>query len=315
VTSTTTTPKKRIQHYVWKAYLKPWARSGSIFLLRDGVITSSGLKKIASELDFYKLERLSVAERQFIYNAEIKNARPHLAKASKGWLDLFDLPFRCEDLIRKIRQENPAVSPGVLESLNEQVSVAKHNLEEDLYAKVEAGANKYLAGLRRCDAAVVARDEDWLDFTYFLCLQYMRTAKRERAALAAAGLRFRPTWQVLRHILASKMSWVMYAERSLWRLAFLESPASRSFVTGDQPILNTHAMEAPPGQEPSELELFYPLSPKVALLITDRAEVASGARVALDNSEVDSYNGFISLASLEQIYGNSREILATLRRA
>jgi hypothetical protein len=228
----------------------------------------------------------------------------HFRSIHEDWLQFLDLPFRLADLVKSANVNDPAVGELIDELLN--------NYEEDFHANVETDLSGYLASLQRHDVSFLERSDDFIKFVYALSVQAMRTSSMQEgvvAAVEALGLRFDRIWRVLRHILADNVGWVLYAERAAWRLVFLEASNARSFITGDQPLLNACAMECPVGQEPEHLEFYYPISPKLAILLPRRTDVNHGVRLPLDAREIDRYNLYIAEKAREQIYSDSRELL------
>jgi hypothetical protein len=301
--------KKRKHHDIWRAYLAGWTTNNSIFCLRNGEIFKSGLMGVANRRDFYKLERLSDNELAFIKRLAIDPTKPHLQEVNQGWLDTFTAPYRIADLVQRMRPDD--------KDALEVVNAAFHNLEEDLHSRIESHAAKYLRALRNRDASFFLNDLDCIDFTHFLCVQYMRTARMqtagERVAPELGSLRFEAMWNILRHLYASNMAWVIYAERARWRVTFLDnSPLPSRFIAGDQPVINTYALLSP-GQEPSGLELYYPLSPQLALLVSEKPEMTNGACLTLNIEQVRHYNEHIFHNSYEQVYADSADTLEQIR--
>ena len=60
--------KKKNQHYVFQAYLKPWAENDLIYCLRDGKIFRPNLAGVACERFFYQLQDLTSEEIQLVEN-------------------------------------------------------------------------------------------------------------------------------------------------------------------------------------------------------------------------------------------------------
>jgi len=302
---TKTMEKKRKHHYVWRGYLKAWANGDKIFCLREGRVFESGLMGVANKRDFYKPERLSADELVLLRKLALATPRPHVQAVNAGWLETLTFPFRIDDMVQTISPSNTAAV--------ETINAALHNYEEDFHAKIESDAVKHLDALRQRDTSFFTNDDDCADFLLFVCLQYTRTARMQHAIMEAAtrdfpGLRLDRIWKILRYPLASNIAWVIYAERANWRLVFLDNQCGRPFVAGDQPIVNTYAM-ASPGEEPTKLEFYYPLSPRLGLLITERPELTNGASLMPDLAQVDRYNSYIVQASYEQIYAESPEVL------
>ena len=122
-------------------------------------------------------------------------------------------------------------------------------------------------------------------------------------------LRFDRMWKVLRHLSAGSIAWVFHAERLNCRLVLLEDASDQAFLTGDQPVVNTVAIERPIGDELEDLEFYYPISLKLAVLLPRRSDCANGARFMIDREQVDRYNRCVVHSSDEQAYADSAEIL------
>lgn len=298
--------KKRKHHYVWRYYLEPWTRTGSIFCLRDGNVFPSALKGVANKRDFYKAERLTPAELDAVRKLAIYPAPQHLQKLNEGWLETLAIPFKYVDLVQGVHSDSS--------DTHELITEAIHNIEEDLHAHIERSAIKYLDALRRQDASFCDSDTDMLDFLYFICIQYLRTSGAQQSVVTAVanrlgGLRFDRMWKVLRHLFATNIAWTLYAERHHRCLIFLKNASSRPFLTADEPLVNICAMERSVEDQVEELEFYYPMSPRLAILLSRRTDLANGESIDLCFEQVDCYNRYIVHSSYEQVYADTREIL------
>ena len=79
-----------------------------------------------------------------------------------------------------------------------------------------------------------------------------------------------------------------------------------SFITGDQPIINLKYDYSSGDISPTELELYYPISPYLALLINAKT---MKNEVTIDEKQVEELNQAILHASKDFIIGNSKELL------
>lgn len=236
----------------------------------------------------------------------VDSAAKHLRGTNESWLETLLTPQR---VLPALSQKAGKFTQSEVEIIEEMI----HNFEEDFHSRIEDAAVKQLAALRRCDASFLQSDKELLDFLHFICLQSLRTAKMQDNLVAAVQLkpplRFAPVWQIVRHVFASNMASELYFDRRDWRLLFLANSSTRPFVTGDQPVINTYAVRQPPGKQVDNLEFYYPLSPKLAVLLTETASVPNGHCLSLDLQEVDMYNGQIVRSAHEQVYADSRRIL------
>ncbi len=85
----------------------------------------------------------------------------------------------------------------------------------------------------------------------------------------------------------------------------IENITDVSFITGDQPIYNLSAEGLGEDEEVTNMDLYYPLTPKLALLITSKVTSV----VVVDEARVKKYNDFIFKVSNDQIYAKDEESL------
>lgn len=116
-------------------------------------------------------------------------------------------------------------------------------------------------------------------------------------------------WSVLKYINTTNLAWAIYSEREDWHPVILESRENLEFVTGDQPVINMAAVGLELHEEPSGLELYYPISPRKALLITSEPKGFGGARRSISEREVEFYNRAIIDQSGKQVYGRTEALL------
>lgn len=103
-------------------------------------------------------------------------------------------------------------------------------------------------------------------------------------------------------------------DRDKFKLVLLDNDTSTPFITADQPTVN---LQAGHNQEaPYRFELFYPLSPKQAMLLLETS--SNHGNFPLGELSVNAYNMMIAESSYEQKFSNSEEYLdrikGTLRR-
>lgn len=296
--------RKRKQHHVWSYYLRPWAPDGSIWCLRHDRIFHTSLEGVANRRDFYLLEPLSEEELLLARQLALAPTPQQVQAANMGWLETLQLPFS----MKRMLVETASGHPGDVEAFEEWA----HNFGENLHSKVEDSFKVHLNSLRNGDTSFYLDDEDSADFLHSLCIQCTRTVGFRNAIMnairAVKGADARPLAKVLAYLFANNMAWVLYAERRQRRLVFVLNMAEIPFITGDQPVVNTLASDSEPGQEPSELELYYPLGPDLAILITQPGD-QRGGEISASQSMVEKFNRCISQSSHEQLYADRRSIL------
>lgn len=288
--------KKRRHHYVWREYLRPWSENEKIWCKMDGEYFNANLMNIAQKKDFYKLKELSTQDIIAIKKMLIDPLPKHLQDLNKGWLDIFNMVFSMKRFTSDL-----GINSTPLENFYDE---AIHNLEEDMHSKIECDAIQLLRQILNEDISFYQDDEQALNFIFYLCVQYMRTNKMRDGMVKAFNnsniLNMDKVWSITAHILATNMGWSLYSDRQNFSLVLLKSDSAYEFITGDQPVINTHAtMNKTP---PDKLELFYPVSPRLAILLTDDDMYKNTKTINISSRKVREYNHKIIHQSHSQIY-------------
>lgn len=296
--------KKRHHHYIWRDYLRPWSTNEKIACLREGKLFEPNLMGIGQEKDFYKLKELNSDELKFIASF-INNSREHLQKLHTNLLKQFNLVFQFKEVFE---------SKGINgEEANNFLETMIYNFEENLHADIEISAMKYIESILQEDIRFYDTDEGCMDFIYFLSVQFWRTNKSKQNAFKALGnipkINIENVWNILSHIFATNMGWVLYAERKVFKMILLKNETAKEFITGDQPVVNTYAYLNSSKTPPDEIELYYPVSPQLAILISEREEYKGIRLKWLNENDVISYNSMIVINSYNQIYATTVRIL------
>lgn len=294
--------KKKRQHYVWRRYLKPWTHEGRVACLMDGRVFQAGLMAVAQEKYFYRLKELSSAEIEFLYKI-IGQIKSDTARAiNERWLSLFEL-------VNRIRTEFGNAGNHEVEQVIDEIIC---NFEEDLHCVVENIGAGYLDRMYERDLSFW--DEDSLpQFLYFLALQYFRTESMQSNVVGAIGnfknFNIHSMWAVLRHVAATQLSHGLYHARTRLKPALLENATTIPLITGDQPIINLAAVGHPQNEELTRLELYYPLTPTLAFLLSDGENPDCGLQTNLTVSDIDRLNKAIINQSSRQVYASDERIL------
>ena len=287
---------KRRHHYVWKHYLKPWTTNGTIYCLRENEPFPTNLDKIGVKKDFYKLRELSASDLDFIKKLAIDRVPDHLKTLHKDLLESFNKVFE----IKKIIENQNIDAPNA----NHQLKLIIHNMEEELHSSIEKMGDKYLQLLYEEDINFWENENDVINFTYFIVVQYMRTKSRKENLLYQLQgeflEKFEKTWNVLSHIFATNIAWSLYKDRASLSLILLKNNTTVNFITGDQPCINIAADPDPTSDPPERLTLYYPVSPRLGVLLKDQPYAPE--KINLNPDRVVEYNSLIASHSYEQLY-------------
>lgn len=299
--------KKRRHHYIWRNYLRAWSTNESLWCCRDGKLFKTNLMNIGQIKDFYKLKELSAKDVEHINKIAIEPTKPHLQELNKGWVSLFNFVFEMKRAIEQKGINNV--------ELNSHFDEAINNIEEDLHGKIESDAIRYIESILNENISFFQTKQGYMDFTHYICIQYMRTNKIKSNVLAIASniqsIDIDKIWNVLSHIFATNMAWTLYAERSSFRMYLLKNQTQKELITGDQPVINTYAAGLSNTEPVEKLEFYYPVSPTLAILITESAHSSSN-EIILKEDEVDKYNLIMIEQSHSQIYATSEKVIREL---
>ena len=80
------------------------------------------------------------------------------------------------------------------------------------------------------------------------------------------------------------------------------------FIVGDQPVINTYSVSDGNGL-PEDLELFYPITPQTALLVTKKQQYKNEKILKITSDELQAYNTLEWNASSEMIFAKESEYL------
>lgn len=298
--------KKRRQHYVWRAYLAAWATDELIWCSRlGGEPYQTNLTNVAQSRDFYKPQELNQADIAMIQAIAIDGTPPALQKLNRPWIELFG----SLSLVQRKMRENGSTDSEAARFISDSI----HNFEEDLHQRVEELGSKCLEALRRGDTSLLRNDSEVAKFIQFLSTQYMRTKKVKETSIAAVGARFpavdlEKIWSVLSHIFSTSVGLNLFLERKQSNFFLLQCPKGLEFITGDQPVINIQAAGSR-SKPPDDVELYYPISPRTALLITKRWQDRDSDLVELSESQAILYNAMMADEAHEQMFSSNREML------
>lgn len=264
---------KKKHHYVWQHYLKPWTDNKQICCLRQGEKFRSSLKSIAQKRYFYEASPLNEVDIKFI-NSFLSQVHPMAQRPLLGLLDVYLKSAYTNDYTRKC---------GL----------------EDFYSIVERKFIPILGKIYQHDLSFLEDLNERNHFSFFIGVQYTRTYKM-RDRLSNALINFPKDLdknnlsKILSLFFASIISnWVFQSGR----LNLLHNKSGMNFITGDQPVFNKKGNIKVNGNV-KELDLFFPVSPNLAIQISDYIE----GEEYIDKDAVIQYNKDIKSNSKEQIF-------------
>lgn len=272
---------KKQQHFVWKHYLKPWTKNDKICCSGHGNIFHTSLDNIAQKRFFYKSEPLNSHEFSFVQSF-IEHLHPSAKTSQFGLLRMYCITANYDDYLQKC---------GI----------------EDFHGIVESKFKSVLAKIYGKDLSFFENDEGKNNFSFYVGCQYTRTNKM-RTNLENAPLKIPES--IDKEKIAKVLSLLMGDMIGNWmfsksKLTLLINDTDENLITGDQPIINTKALNSNKYNPPKEIELCFPITPKIAIYLSDK----SMGEQKLNVKEVKEFNEMIIQQSKEQIYSMDKSDL------
>ncbi|TVL14705.1 DUF4238 domain-containing protein [Shewanella algae] len=297
--------KKRRQHYIWRRYLKSWTTSkDQILCYRLGETFPSNLMGVGQERDFYKLKELTETDIYIIKKVFLDIIQPpELREFCGEWIGAFQAIF---DFNKHLEKSFPSEldTKEAIDAFDTSIT----NMEENLHSQIEKSSIHVLDRLLHRDVSVFSERENFLKFCYFISAQFLRT-KKMRDRLAANYSDLLPGFieraaGVLRHIFASCIGWHLLARCEQGKLSpkLLVNNTENLFITSDQPVINMHSVIEGNNVVPSKTEFYYPISPRLAVLIAEDSSQEEPLQ-EIDSEKAKELNLFVAKSAHEQIFG------------
>ena len=98
----------------------------------------------------------------------------------------------------------------------------------------------------------------------------------------------------------------LYVERRDRKLVLINNTTDTEFITGDQPTINLDAYD---GKPPEKITLYYPLSPSLALILTETDGRTPFPSEGFSAAEARYLNAKMAKAAHSQVFGRSERLL------
>ena len=294
------------QHYVFRAYLKQWAEQDLIYCLREGRVFQANLTGVACERFFYRLQDLTPNELRLIEEFFGKHPSEGLKAMQKQFMAIYLFPTR----LRKLLGSN--ADPRILSAVESAITQG----QEDYHQRIEDDLLVFLQRMLAGNVDFYSDSEQAASFLYGICVQYTRTKRTIEASIDVIGSEFgdcdvRRVMGALSPLMAMAVAHSLFIDRQRFKLVLMENDSDTPFITADQPVVNLQAGYT--RKPPEKFELFYPLSPRKAMLLVETS--SRRGESPLSGVSVNSYNMMMAKNSYEQIFSNSEEYLNSIREA
>lgn len=206
------------------------------------------------------------------------------------------------------------------EEANQTILAAKCNLLENLHTEHENDALPILEELAKGNIAILDNDREMRTFILFLGHQMTRTKNFKDCAITGMsknnptlGKKMEHSWWFLSYMFGMNLGRNFYLARHTENHTLLLNNTNTDFITSDQPAINTHScIKDEEFKSPENIDLFYPISPKYAYLISQSHRFESGL-VEIDESTVIEFNKKIAKNANKHIFSLRKQEIDTYK--
>lgn len=251
--------------------------------------------KVAQQRDFYRMRDMTEEDIALIHAAFIAPMVHQVQRESaERWIEVFTQLTRA----RKALERFGIDATSVLEPMYIEA-------EEKLHGQIERNGLPLLNKLLDSENFNLT-DDEYLVFVHYLMTQYFRTsrilANTQRGLSERFPGRVERSMGLLRHMFATTSGFTLYAERhTTMKPVLLLNKAGVPLITGDQPVINTLAVDLPDEEMVEHFEAYYPLSPQKALVVGGRDRFPRGE--ISERAQAQEFNRMIAVAAERQVFG------------
>lgn len=313
---------KSNHHYVYKNYLNGWApdeaKKGVFYLTRKRAIARDSAAGLCVEKDFYRF--LPIREEDLhLFDKFISTFGEHHRESSRRMIGEFYKLSKMHRFLSSLERST---------NIETAINFIEKNTLEDRHCAIENAAKPILEKLWAGDLNALSSSDDCAVFAYFLGCQALRNkgpkiesiknfseVKHENTKVVDdLNLFWIRYWNIITCMLSENMGANIYGSLLRGKFEFFANRTDLPFITSDRPVNNIHPNETGKKTTPEMMDLYYPLSPRLAFHLP---ESFSGCRVIrdIDKKEVDTLNELVAKASFGTIVSTTKESIERYKRA
>lgn len=320
------------QHLVWRKYLSAWTNNpvttnGYItcyFKQQNNLTKGVNIENVAVQRYAYDISMLTENDKKAVtlyYDHWIKNQTfLKIRSEIPGLDDIFEKDyienkFICPiekkgiEILDKLSNEKfPFNGPTLLEECTELLK--KYMLTSLLYAD-HPFSNKDIEELCCLATSQYDGEDPRYEFYEFISAQMLRTWRTKDTILNSikeTNEKFENS--CLQHTTEAMFPLMMVINVEILATAFcknnfyielLKNETNQNFITSDFPIINLCAEYNKTNESINEMELYYPINPRVAIICKNSID-ANRTIVIQEETTVDKYNRKIFDCATKQVY-------------
>jgi Protein of unknown function (DUF4238) len=202
-----------------------------------------------------------------------------------------------------------------LDKIDAYLDIVMSNVLEDYHMHIENSFLPTLTKLHNNDLSFYDNQKEYITFLRFLATQYMRTKGMKVRIIQQFrdnyGDDLSRIWDIMSFMCAVDFGAALFEQRKQRSVALVHNRTETTFITGDQPVIDLIAKRPNPAVE--KVSLYYPLGPRVALLLTEIDETPQYATETLTSTQVEQLNRKIFENCHSQIFAKTKEPLVILK--
>lgn len=303
--------KKKRHHYVWRNYLRSWSNSKDnipSLIKNENKIATPNLMGVAQQRFYYSLVEFSIEEEVILKEIIKTLSNDYTIEINLKYFDLFTSYSRLKRVF-KYNKYNIIQEKKI--EIEEKLDLMKSNIMEDFHADFENFGHK-LIKVKKLEDLKFLEDEEALFKTFiFLCSQYVRTKKMQ----IAFSQKFENHYTILPkyfHIISFVLATGIATGLRFFKetkFMLIENISETDFITSDQPIINLKEDEKDENGNVKSFELYYPISPRIALKIHYNDEWKKFDNWKVNKEHVEQLNQIIFNKSQDFIFANNSKQL------
>lgn len=302
------------QHYVPQRYLSNWLNGSQFYVLdlKGKKIKKRGTNAVCFGMDYYRLIQLNDYEKALL-NQIYKHVP---AKLKQVIADMMALPF-CNFIVEsntyEIAKQVATIFSENFEEIEESVLIQGGEL---LMCDIESSISERMwERIYALDETLIDNGQEKVNFFNYISSQMWRVPKKREVLLQMIEKisivsnkdisidSIFPYFVIFQSLVES----VIMANSASYKVVYLKinDELKDEFITSDNPVINV-CQEYDSNGRPKRYELFWPLNPKNAMLITTNKLLGT---TYINCSEIKRYNSMIQQQAFQYLIAKNRETL------
>jgi hypothetical protein len=315
---------KKKHHYVWAQYLRQWAHGNDVWYItsKGGNIRIDSVESRSQDLHFYKINELNEKDIEFIELFPTTDS-PAIQEFHASQLKLF------KKLSAMINIPSTLKNTEYLKELEELSEWASNNPLEETYTIIELSARPIMQKLWSGDASCLKENSNMICFCNYIAHQLARTKKikdqtflamknsnQDNKLWADSAKLFEKNWWFIGYKTGINFGHSLYQSARTTNHILIKNTTNIDFITSDFPVINAHqsVQDTSANKKIEKLDLYYPLSPKLAYMIND-SQHYNHLNSFVNEEDVIKLNLLMAKNSYRNIYGSSEQSLKDLRKS